>query len=70
MGNIVEEKQISRTKRIKRTVRLQSKKKSSTTVPCEMTDEEWRNGMARMQDIIGKVFANVDVDEYVKSFRR
>ncbi len=35
-----------------------------------MTDDEWKSGMKRMSDVIGKAFSNVDVDEYVNSFRR
>ena len=70
MGNIVEDKQITRTKRIKRTVGSQLKRKANATSPHEMTDEEWSDGMARMQDVMGRAFANVDVDDYVNSFRR
>ena len=36
----------------------------------DMTDDEWDSGMKRMSDVFGKVFSNVDVDEYVNSFRR
>ena len=70
MGNIVEDKQITRTKRIKRTVGSQLKRKANATGPHEMTDEEWSDGMTRMQDVMGRAFANVDVDDYVNSFRR
>ena len=34
------------------------------------SDDAWGKGMARLREIVGKSFANVDVDEYVNSFRR
>ena len=34
------------------------------------SDDAWCEGMARLREIVGKSFANVDVEEYVNSFRR
>ena len=34
------------------------------------SDDAWSKGMARLREIVGKSFANVDVEEYVNSFRR
>ena len=34
------------------------------------SDDAWCKGMARLREIVGKSFANVDVEEYVNSFRR
>ncbi len=34
------------------------------------SDDAWGKGMARLREIVGKSFANVDVEEYVNSFRR
>ncbi|MCR5381107.1 MAG: hypothetical protein K6G44_09015 [Lentisphaeria bacterium] len=34
------------------------------------SDDAWDDSMARLREIVGKSFANVDVEEYVNSFRR
>ena len=34
------------------------------------SDDAWGESMARLREIVGKSFANVDVEEYVNSFRR
>ena len=70
MDTIVEKPQTSRKRRIKHTAKPLSKQRISILDPHEMTDKEWNDELSRMRDVIGKAFANVDVDEYVNSFRR
>ena len=36
----------------------------------DMTAEEWKAKMARLREIAGDAFRDVDVDDYVNSFRR
>lgn len=45
-------------------------KKMDIIVAQDKSDDAWGRGMARLREIVGKSFANVDVEEYVNSFRR
>ncbi len=45
-------------------------KKMDVIVAQDKSDDAWCRGMARLREIVGKSFANVDVEEYVNSFRR
>lgn len=70
MDTIVEKPQTSRKRRIRRTTKPLPKQRIGILDSHEMTDKEWNDELSRMRDVIGKAFANVDVDEYVNSFRR
>ncbi len=70
MDNLVDNKTAAHTRRARHAVKSQQKRKINISRPNKMTDDEWNSGMKRMSDVIGKAFSNVDVDEYVNSFRR
>ena len=70
METVVREKRSGKTRVSERANKFVREGKIDGVCVQAKSDDAWGKGMARLREIVGKSFANVDVEEYVNSFRR
>ena len=66
--------EITKTKPLRKK-RVTARKTSSTraphvSVPHALNDREWATAMKHANEVFGRAFAGLDVDEFVQSLRR